>query len=150
MLSVKQQAARNREGVRRWYGENRDEYNAARRKRYAESKPAREKAQKRAAEYRAEGKKPIKRKLTRELNGKTVEVFSTGQVAAMMGHTPQMIRNWERECLIPMSVFPDVHRLYTKRQARMIVTLSNTVKRNGGSLDSVPVWKYSRKMRASW
>lgn len=150
MLSVNQQAERNRAGVRRWYGVNRDEYNAERRARYAASKSARKKAQQRAAEYRTRSIKTIKRKLTRELNGKVVEVLSTGQVAAMMGHTPQMIRNWEQEGLIPMSVFPDVHRLYTKRQARMLVTLANVIKRNGGSLDSVPVWKYSRKIRASW
>ena len=149
MLTVKQQAARNRKGVRRWYGENREEYNALRRQRYAESKLARKRAQKRAAAYRADPPIIISRKLTRELNGKLVEVLSTGQVAALLGHTPQMIRNWEREQLIPESVFPDVHRLYTRRQARMLVTLANTVKREG-SWDSPAVWARVKKIRLDW
>ena len=134
MTTERQKAARNREGVRRWYGENRDEYNELRRERYAYDKGARDKATERAAIYRAEraAGRQIERKVTREYDGKTVVVLSTGQVAALLQRTPQMLRNWERDGLIPPSVFPDTHRLYTKRQARLLVTLLNSVKRSGG------------------
>jgi len=134
MLTERQKAARNREGVRRWYDENRDDYNALRRERYALNKGTRDKATERAAIYRAEreaGRK-IERKMTREHDGKTVIVLSTGQVAALLDRTPQMLRNWERDQKIPESVFPDEHRLYTKQQARLLVTLLNSVKRSGG------------------
>ncbi len=132
MLTERQKAARK--DMRQWYGENRDDYNALRRERYALNKGARDKAIERAAIYRTEREagRQIERKMTREHNGKTVIVLSTGQVAGMLDRTPQMLRNWERDGLIPESVFPDEHRLYTKQQARLLVTLLNSVKRNGG------------------
>ena len=134
MLTEKQKAARNRAGVRRWYGDNRDEYNALRRARYANNPSAREKARLRASSYRESintGMQVV-RKVTREYEGKNVIVLSTGQVAEMLDRTPQMLRNWERDGLIPKTVFPDTHRYYTKRQARLLVTLLNSVKRSGG------------------
>ncbi len=150
MLNTEQQTERNRAGVREWYRENRDEYNALRRDRYAQSKEARAKARKRAANYRNNFATVENRGLTRELNGKMVPVLSTGEVAVMLGRTPQMIRNWEEEMLIPCSIFPDVHRLYTKKQARMLVTLANTIKRNGGRLNCTAVWKRVGIIREKW
>ncbi len=152
MVTELQKAARNREGVRRWYGENRDDYNALRRERYALNKGTRDKAVERAAIYRAEREagREIERTLTRELDGKTVVVLSTGQVAAMLDRTPQMLRNWERDGLIPASVFPDEHRLYTKRQARLLVTLLNTVRRSGGSWATMPVNRRVKHTFLAW
>jgi len=153
MLNELQQAERSRAGVRRWYGENREEYNALRRKRYAESQEAQNKARDRATNYRGRqraGKVEIDRKLTRELDGKTIVVLSTGQAAELMDRTPQMLRNWEREGIIPESVFPDTHRLYTKKQARMIITLGRVIKRNGGAWDSTQALKYRASMVERW
>lgn len=153
MLSETQQLKRSREGVRRWYGDNREEYNALRRQRYADNKQTRDKARHRATDYRGRqraGEVEIERELTRELNGKTVVVFSTGQVAELMGRTPQMLRNWEREGVIPKSIFSDKHRLYTKKQARMIVTLGRIIKKNGGVWDSPKALKYRVSLVGRW
>ena len=135
MVSLRQ-AERNRAGVRRWYGDNRDDYNALRRERYASSPDQREKARLRAAKYRQDQREGLSlvsaRNLTRELNGRQVKVFSTGEVAVALCRTPQMLRNWEREGLIPMSIFSDSHRLYTKKQVGLIASLLDTLKRSGG------------------
>lgn len=151
MLTQAQVAERSREGVRRWYGDNRDEYNALRRQRYADNAGAREKARSRAESYRRSGgPAKIQRVLTRELKGTVVDVLSTGQVAALMGRSPQMLRNWEREGLIPTSIFPDTHRLYTRKQARMIVTLGRVIKRNGGAWDNPITQKYIENIMSRW
>jgi hypothetical protein len=134
---------------RKWYSENAEDYNALRRKRYAENKEARDKARERARRYRSEGH-TIERTLTRELNGKTVEVFSTGQVAEAMGRTPQMLRNWENANLIPPSSFPDKHRLYTKAQMRMIVSLENIIGMNKGSWSHPKVKAKVRAIFKRW
>ncbi len=134
---------------RKWYGENREDYNALRRQRYKNNKEARDKARNRAARYRSEDH-TIERTLTRELNGKTVEVFSTGQVAEAMGRTPQMLRNWENANLIPPSSFPDKHRLYTKAQMRMIVSLENIIGTNKGSWSNPKVKAKVRAIAKRW
>ena len=134
---------------RKWYGENREDYNALRRQRYKENKASRDKARERAARYRSEAHK-IERTLTRELNGKQVEVFSTGQVAEAMGRTPQMLRNWENANMIPPSSFPDKHRLYTKAQMRMIVSLENIIGMNKGSWAHPKVKAKVRAIAKRW
>lgn len=152
MATEKQKAARNRVGARRWYWKNREEHNALRRERYANNLEAREKARQRAAEYRASmnAGMTIDRKVTRKYDGKNVIVLSTGQVAKMLGRTPQMIRNWERGGLIPESVFRDTHRYYTKRQARLLITLLNTVDRSGGSWTTCPVKRRIKHTFLAW
>jgi len=134
---------------RKWYGENREDYNALRRERYAANTEARDKARKRAARYRSEDH-TIERTLTRALNGKTVEVFSTGQVAEAMGRTPQMLRNWENADMLPPSSFPDKHRLYTKAQMRMIVSLESIIGMNKGSWAHPKVKAKVRSIAKRW
>lgn len=150
MLTKLQQMKRSRAGVRRWYGENREEYNSLRRKRYAQNKDARDKARLRAAKYRKSGVS-IEREVVRVVDGKTVVVLSTGQVAELMDRSPQMLRNWEREGLIPKATFfYDAHRFYTKKQARMIITLGSIIKRNGGSWNSTQSLKYRASLYERW
>jgi hypothetical protein len=144
-----QTSERAKEQHRKWYHENREDYNALRRQRYRDNKEAREKARARAARYRSE-EHTIERTLTRELNGKTVEVFSTGQVAEAMGRTPQMLRNWENSNLIPPSSFPDKHRLYTKAQMRMIVSLESIIGSNKGSWSHPKVKAKVRAIAKRW
>jgi hypothetical protein len=144
-----QKAQKNREYSRSWYTENKEEYNAKRRERYKANKEQREKARERAARYRAENP-CIERQLTRELKGKTVQVFSTGQVAQQLGRTPQMIRNWENEGLIPRSVFPDRHRLYTARQVKLIARLAEVVAENNGSWAAPKVKKTIAYVQKRW
>ena len=148
-VSQTQTSERAKAQHRKWYGDNRDDYNALRRERYAASKNAREKARLRAARYRSEDHE-IERSLTRELNGKTVDVFSTGQVAEAMGRTPQMLRNWENADMIPPSSFPDKHRLYTKAQMRMIVSLESIIGYNKGSWSHPKVKAKVRTIFKRW
>lgn len=138
---------------RKWYGENREDYNALRRARYANNKEARERARERAAEYRAQRQvcgREIERVLTRELGGKVIRVYSTGEVADAMGRTPQMLRNWENADMIPPSSFPDKHRLYTKAQMRMIVSLENIIGENKGSWSHTKVKAKVRTIFKRW
>lgn len=134
---------------RKWYVENREGYNELRRKRYAESKESRDKARARAARYRSEDH-TIERVLTREVNGKVVEVFSTGQVAEILGRTPQMLRNWESANLIPPSTLGDKHRLYTKAQVRMLISLESTIGMNKGSWSHPKVKAKVRAISKRW
>ena len=138
---------------RKWYGDNRDDYNALRRERYAANKDARVKARERAGNYRAQrqvGGREIERVLTRELNGKVVRVYSTGEVADAMGRTPQMLRNWEQAGMIPPSSFPDTHRLYTRTQLRMIVALEGIIGMNKGSWSHPKVKAKVRAIFKRW
>ena len=148
-VSQTQTSERAKAQHRKWYGENREDYNALRRERYAANKESREKARLRAARYRSEDH-DIERALTRVLNGKTVDVFSTGQVAEAMGRTPQMLRNWENADMIPPSSFPDKHRLYTKAQMRMIVSLEGIIGHNKGSWSHPKVKAKVRAISKRW
>jgi hypothetical protein len=134
---------------RKWYAENSEDYNALRRQRYAANKEARDKARERARRYRGEDH-TIERHLTRDLNGKTVRVYSTGEVAEAMGRTPQMLRNWEAAGLIPESVFPDKHRLYTRKQMSMIVALERIIGMNNGSWSHPKVKTKVRAIHKRW
>lgn len=149
MITKEQQQERNRNGVRKWYGENREDYNKLRRERYAANEDQREKARDRAARYREE-KAQITRQLFRDFNGNRVEVFSTGQVAARLDRTPQMLRNWERADMIPPSSFPDKHRLYTQKQADMIWGLGQVIIDTGGSWAHPKVQKQVRLIHKRW
>ena len=134
---------------RKWYDENREDYNALRRQRYKENKEARERARERAARYRSEDH-TIERELTRKVNGKQTRVFSSGEVAAQMNRTPQMLRNWESAGLIPKSSFGDKHRLYTKAQVRMIIALEGIIGMNKGSWSHPKVKAKVRAIAKRW
>jgi hypothetical protein len=127
-----QKAQQNREYSRSWYTENKEEYNAKRRERYKANKEQREKARERAARYRAE-QPDIERELFRTYKGKK-----------------QMLRNWEKEGLIPESIFPDHHRLYTVKQKSMILQLAETIAANNGSWTAPKVKKAVSWMHKRW
>ena len=113
-------------GVRKWYANHREEFNALRREKYAKSIDSRKKARVRAARYR-QGKREgitIDRELYRTVAGKSLRVYTTGQVAEQLECSAQMIRNWEARGWIPNSVFPDSHRLYLKHQVALISKLN--------------------------
>lgn len=149
MMTDEARAEKNRAGVRRWYRENKEEYNEKRRERYAANKEAREKARQRAQAYR-DANPTIERQLYREYNGKRVPVFSTGQVAQEMERSPQMLRNWEKEGMIPASVFPDRHRLYTAKQKKGIIALGVVIQKSGGSWAHPDVKKAVARLHKGW
>lgn len=127
-----------RESVRRWYHNHADEYNAARREKYASDPSVRHKATLRAKAYRDKRKDglAIERTIMREVEGEMVVVFTSGLVADLLECTPQMLRNWEKRGWIPPSVFPDQHRLYMKHQVALIKSLKDLIGSN--SVRSIP------------
>lgn len=138
---------------RKWYSENREEYNALRRERYADSQESRRKARLRAADYRErvrKGEVLLVGRVFRQVGGKAVEVYRTGQVAEIIGRTPQMLRNWENADLIPLSTFEDKHRLYTKAQVRMLVSLEKIISLNKGSWSHPKVKAKVRSIAKRW
>jgi hypothetical protein len=156
---------RGRATVRRWYHNHADEYNEARRKKYASDDGARERARQRAREYRARrrnGAEPLSNEpLFRFVNkdgpcpygeGVRIPVYTTGQVAAYINSTPQMLRNWERKGWIPASSFPDKHRLYTKNQAFMIVSLAEFMigYRKSPKINRPALVGLLKKIKAQW
>jgi len=132
----KGQHERNLDTVRRWYHNHSEEYNEARRQRYADDDDIREKAKERARSYRARrrnGTELISEPMYRFVNkngpcaygeGLKIHVYTTGHIAQVIGSTPQMLRNWELKGWIPDSIFPDKHRLYTDEQVGLIIGLS--------------------------
>ena len=124
-------AAQTRESVRRWYARHRDEYSALRKKRYRSDPERRAKARKAAALYRKKRAKglPVQRTLTRMLNGKPVEVFTTGYIADRVSVSTPVVRSWHERGYLPPTLFPESrHRLYTARQVELIRLLADTLK----------------------
>lgn len=108
-----------------WYSKNKDALNHSRRKAYHESPQHSSAVRGAARKYREERKngRKIERKYTRQLDGVTVQVFGSMHVAEKLGITAQTIVTWERKGLIPKSVFPDAHRMYTAKQVKLIGAL---------------------------
>ena len=113
-----------------WYDKRRDDFNESRRQQYAEDKDKRAKAREQAREYRARRKSGhvVERELTRTLNGETVRVFSSGEIADDLECSRQMLVNWEKRGWLPPPIFPDTHRLYTEHQVGLIHYLWGRVK----------------------
>lgn len=126
---------RNRESVRRWYSSHSEEYNTKRRDRYSKDPSIREKAQLRAKLYRDSKRngRAIERELHRTLNGSSVRVYTSGQVAEIIGRTPQMLRNWENKSWIPHPTIPGKHRLYTEHQVSLIDDFNTDLIDAGGA-----------------
>ena len=132
---------------RRWYHRNKEEYNARRRERYANDPELRQKARERAKKQK---RTASTRTLKRELNGKLVDVFTTGQIAHAIGLTPQTVRNWVREGLVPDSVFEDKHLLFTKVQSNMIIKLKSVLDECDNAWSAPKVKKYVAYMKKRW
>lgn len=126
---------RNRESVRRWYNSHAKEYNEKRRDRYSKDPSMREKAQLRAKMYRDSKRKgrEIERVVYRTLNGSMEEVYTSGQVAEIIGCTAQMLRNWQGNGWIPAPTIPGKHRLYTENQVDLIDDFNGRLAENGGA-----------------
>lgn len=126
---------RNRESVRRWYSSHSEEYNTKRRDRYSKDQSIREKAQLRAKTYRESKRsgRKIEREVYRTLNGTTEQVYTSGQVAEIIGRTPQMLRNWQSNGWIPQPTIPGKHRLYTENQVQLIDDFNIDLADSGGA-----------------
>lgn len=117
----------SRSTFRRWYENHREEFNEKRRQAYAKTPVRKAVSRERAEKYRAARRQglSIERSLTRLVDGQPVRVFTTGELADLLGCSAQMIRNWEAKGWIPTTLFPDSHRLYMKHQVMLITSLYN-------------------------
>ena len=105
-----------------WYEKNRVERNERRREKYAANADLRARERERVRKYRAQQQVPEdeKGRVFREWKGKRVEVFRIGTVAEMTETNAGVIRRYEKEGLIPPSVFGGENRLYTAGQVTLI------------------------------
>jgi len=119
----------------KWYEKHKDERNARRRERYKRNADYRQAAIQRAAKYRAEQEgEEFKEAITtpetrhyRNVDGHVVEVFKIGEVAKLLGKSPQTIRNWETRNLIPAPIFDEPQRLYTEHQISLLHKIRRAV-----------------------
>ena len=116
-------------GFARWYEENREAHNAARRKRYKSDKAYREEINLKAAEYRRENPAPSRAGLSsmKTVGGKLVRVYRLGEVAKMIGRSQQTVRKWEAEGYIPKPSITSAHRFYTDHQVKLLSELADLI-----------------------
>lgn len=116
-----------------WYGDNRDKVSANRRKRRAEDPKAARDAAERAREWRANraAGARVEREIYKELDGKRVRVYSTGQVADRLGITASALKKWDANDLLPQVLFEGSHRYYTLAQVREIEKTAKKLRKQG-------------------
>lgn len=113
---------RRNEQYRSWYANNRDEFNARRRERYANDKGLREKARENAKnqrEIRRERGGPKETTVIR--NG--VEVYRAAAAGQLIGRSPDTIRQWVMRGFIPDNQGDWTHRTYTMNQIELMKRL---------------------------
>ena len=113
--------------LRKWYLDNAEESKEKLNAEYRDKPEVREVKITRAKDYREKRKAgaKVERVYYREINGLDVEVYSLGYVADQVGTYSQMLINFEKRGWIPTPTIKEHHRLYTQRQALLII---NTVK----------------------
>jgi hypothetical protein len=134
---------KNRESVRRWYANHREEYSKLRRQRYRADPKLRKRAREASAQYRRarqQGGIKVTRSLTRVFNGVPVTVYTSGYVSDRVKYSPQVLRSWEARGWIPQPLFVgEKHRLYTARQVALMKLLADTVRSKPGRRRPDPV-----------
>jgi len=109
-----------------WYEKNKDGRNDRRRDKYKKDKAFRESEKARVQAHREQNPNEGPRVTYRELNGKDVIVLRIGAAAEMAGTTPEIIRRYEAEGLIPIPTWDDEpQRLYTHAQCALIKKLAD-------------------------
>ena len=107
---------------RKWYNQNKKEFNAKRAQKYREDSETRQKILDYQNEYRKTHSRPSMAgaRNVRFYKGKKYEVFRIGHVAEYIGLSEQTIRGWERKELIPLPSFKSAHRYYSKGQIELL------------------------------
>lgn len=115
-----------------WYEKHKEKFNSNRKSRYQNDPEYRELVKSRSRRYREEN--PGRNRLSegapfREINGKQVRVYKIGQVAGITGASIQALRKWEREGVIPKTLFPGEYRYYTEHQVELLSAFYQEVKK---------------------
>jgi len=111
----------SQEKFQRWYKKNRQSRNEARRRRYEEDKAFRLAERERVRAYKEKKAPKGPRNTFRDLDGKDVIVVRIGKAAEIAGTTPDTLRHYESEGLVPIPTWDDEpQRLYTKAQCKLM------------------------------
>ena len=117
------QAEKRRAGIRRWYHENKGEYNKKRSTRYANDPDYRANVIRLGREsMRRNGCEPKGKWYTRTLkDGSAVQVCTVGVIAKKIGKVTATIRIWEDKGWIPSPEISGGHRLYFPHQVDLVI-----------------------------
>lgn len=138
---------------KKWYQENREAYNAARKKRRDSDPDLREKLAAAQRERRAKQPRPDKDEPRYKIiNKQQVAVFRIGYVAKACHRSEQIIRIWEREGKIPKPSVPGGHRYYTQNQLNLLIEFSELLDevRYDPKVRSVAVDHKVAEIKANW
>ena len=130
-----------------WYERNKDEYNAARRRRYGFDPSYRKKQVRRSKAYRkAQPKAKTRDWVLRMKNGGLIKVFRIGAVANRIGTSVSSIRRWDKLELLPECTIPGGHRFFEEHQIKWLAILA---KRRAWH-KTAESKKFLRDMRRAW
>ena len=113
---------------KQWYENNKDEYNAKRRQKYAENPEVRSKAIARSQRYKGR-RDSTKTYVVKVIDGKQIHMYPTGSAAKIIGVHHNTIPNWEKRGLIPEPILREHRRFYTSHQLSQMVVLKNLLER---------------------
>ena len=105
----------------RWYKDNGEAYNQARRERYRADKAYRQKVLKQSEEYRKKKPAAAKPRVVRT-------DLAIGEAAQMLGISTQTLRQYEDKKYLPSAKAKSAHRRYTLHQVGLIRELVNFLK----------------------
>lgn len=108
----------------RWYAKNKEKFNSARKKKYAEDVAMRDAVVDRQREYR-KTHSVSGGMHHRKVGGVEVEVVRIARAAEMIGRSIQVIRIWERIGRIPLPSVTGNHRYYTMAQVKLMSELAD-------------------------
>ena len=120
---------KSKKKFRNWYVNNRDDFNATRRKKYAENKELRDKARANATRQREKVSDPDTGPVLRTVNGRTLKVYRAAAAGAMIGRSPETIRTWIRNGWVPDVDDGWTHRTFTKGQINLMRRLANVIEK---------------------
>lgn len=128
-ISQQQDSKKASQKFRNWYANNREEYNAKRRERYAKDKGMRQKARQNAKRQRQKTDSVNTEPVLREVSGRTIKVYRTAAAGAMIGRSPETIRTWIKNGWIPDHPDGWTHRTFTKKQIKLLQRLANVIEK---------------------
>lgn len=139
-------------GVRRWYKENREQYNLERRRKYAFDGQTSKDAVNRSREYRSKAKgKPVSRSIYLADKNGAVELFSSGTVAQKFNRTAQTLRSWETRQWIPRPHVEGLsQRFYTREQIDLIKKIVDFIDEHKGSTTSPEFEAVVEEVHQNW
>ena len=120
---------KSKKKFRNWYANNRNEFNAKRREKYAEDPGVRDKARANARHQRAKVSDPDTGPVLRVVSGRTLKVYRAAAAGAMIGRSPETIRTWIRNGWVPDVDDGWTHRTFTKGQINLMRRLANVIEK---------------------